>query len=87
MQSFFKAQYYAKPAGEDYVGKMFATNRLTMSAALGCSVIDILMISHPKGFLPTAGRFMYWMGPAVGMATAFTTGAYLSTQLRGKDDK
>lgn len=88
MQNFFTAQYYAKPAGEDYVGKMFATNRLTMSAALGSSIVDILMVSHPKGYLQTASRFMYWMGPAMGMASAFTTGTFLSTKLRGgKDDK
>lgn len=51
------------------------------------AVFDIVMFSHPQGFLPTASRFAYWMGPAVGMATAFTTTAYAANRLRGKDDK
>ena len=85
--SLFKAQYYDKPEGEDYVGKMLATNRMALQAALGLSTFDVIMYSHPKGFLQTASRFMYWMGPAVGMASAFTTGAYLANKLRGKDDK
>jgi NADH dehydrogenase (ubiquinone) 1 alpha subcomplex subunit 11 len=87
MQSLFNAQYYAKPAGEDYVGKMYATNRIAVSAALGVATMDILMYSHPKGYLPTISRLGWWVGPAIGMASAFTTGHYLSTRIRGKDDK
>lgn len=45
------------------------------------------MKSHPQGFLPTVSRFAYWLGPAAGMATAFTTTTYMATRLRGKDDK
>lgn len=48
---------------------------------------DVVMYSHPKGYLPTISRFMWWIGPAVGMASAFTTGTYIATNLRGKDDK
>jgi aryl-alcohol dehydrogenase-like predicted oxidoreductase len=33
MPSFFTAQYYDKPDGEDYVGKMMASNRLAIQAA------------------------------------------------------
>lgn len=33
--SLFTSQYYDKPDGEDYVGKMFASNRLAVSAAIG----------------------------------------------------
>lgn len=32
--SLFKSQYYDKPDGEDYVGKMFATTRMMGAAAL-----------------------------------------------------
>jgi len=81
--SLFKAQYYDKPEGEDYAGKMIATNRMTLAAAVLCATTDVVMVSHPKGFLPTVSRFMYWMGPAVGMASAFTTAAYVSQKLRG----
>lgn len=33
--SFFKSEYYDKPEGEDYIGKIFATNRLAVTGALG----------------------------------------------------
>lgn len=81
------SQYYAKPEGEDFAGKMFATNRIAIQAALGVAVTDIVMVSHPKGYLPTISRLMWWLGPAAGMASAFTAGTYMSTNLRGKDDK
>lgn len=32
--SLFKSQYYDKPDGEDYVGKMFATTRIMGATAL-----------------------------------------------------
>ena len=48
---------------------------------------DVVMYSHPKGYIPTIARFMWWVGPSMAMASAFTTGTYLSTSLRGKDDK
>lgn len=87
MQSFFDAQYYAKPEGEDYVGKMCATNRYAIQGALGAASLDVIMYSHPKGYLPTIARFGWWLGPAIGMASAFTTTTYMANRLRGKDDK
>lgn len=86
MQSFFDAQYYAKPEGEDYVGKMMATNRYAIQGALGAATTDIIMFTHPKGYLPTIARVAWWLGPAVGMASAFTTGSFLMNRIRGKDD-
>lgn len=87
LRNLFTAQYYAKPEGEDYIGKLAASNRHAVTAAVGVSMIDVIMVAHPKGFLPTVSRFMYWIGPAVGMATAFTTTTYAATRLRGQDDK
>jgi NADH dehydrogenase (ubiquinone) 1 alpha subcomplex subunit 11 len=87
MQNFFDAQYYAKPEGEDYVGKMMATNRYMIQGALGAATTDIIMYSHPKGYLPTIARLAWWLGPAIGVASAFTTGAYVATNVRGKDDR
>lgn len=84
--SIFKSQYYDKPDGEDYAGKMCATNRLALQGATGAAILDVLMYSHPKGILPIVSRFLWWMGPAVGMASAFTTGTYAANKLRGKDD-
>ncbi|CRL06430.1 CLUMA_CG019458, isoform A [Clunio marinus] len=87
MQSFLTAQYYAKPDGEDYSGKMFATNRYALQAGFAAGVFDVIMYSHPKGYLPTLSRLAWYAGPAVGMASAFTTATYAATKLRGKDDK
>lgn len=33
--SLSKSQYYDKPEGEDYVGKMVASNKIAASAAFG----------------------------------------------------
>ncbi len=87
MSSLLKAKYYDHPEGEDAVGKVFATNRYAVCTALGVSTIDVLMISHPKGYAATLGRYLYFTGPFMGMATAFTLGTYMSTRLREKDDK
>lgn len=80
-------QYYAKPEGEDYFTKMCATNKYAIQAAAVIGTFDVTLYSHAKGVIPIASRYMYWLGPGVGMATAFTTVTYAATQLRGKDDK
>lgn len=85
--SLFTSQYYDKPEGEDYVGKMLATNRIAVQGALGLGTVDIIMATKPRGILPIISRYVWWTGPAVGMASAFTTGAYMSQKLRGKNDK
>lgn len=82
-----KAKYYDHPEGEDALGKVFATNRYAVCAALGVSTIDVLMVSHPKGYAPTLARYLFYGGPFIGMATAFTLGTFLFTRLREKDDK
>lgn len=82
-----KAKYYDAPEGEDAIGKVFVTNKYALAAGLGWSTIDVLMVSHPKGYMPTIARYLYFTGPMMGMATAFTLGTFLSTRIRGKDDK
>ena len=87
MEFFTKAQYYNKPEGEDFVGKMVATNKYMLAGAIPAATMDVLMYSHPKGSLATMARYAKWIGPAMGMASMFTAGAYLAYHLRGKDDK
>lgn len=87
MQSIFKSKYYDHPDGEDAIGKAVVTNKYALGTALGWASIDVLMISHPKGYLPTISRYLYFTGPAMGMATAFTIGTFMSTRMRGKNDK
>lgn len=87
METFKAASYYKKPEGEDYTGKMIATNRHMLLAALPFASVDVLMYSKPVGYLATLARFGRWFVPAMGMATMFTTGVYAACNLRGVDDK
>ncbi|KAG5679002.1 hypothetical protein PVAND_008611 [Polypedilum vanderplanki] len=87
MDYILKQQYYQKPDGQDFTGKMIATNKYMFAFAAPMAVVDVLMYSHPKGILSTIGCFAKWVGPAAGMATFFTAGTYFSTVIRGKDDK
>lgn len=87
MDILTKAQYYNKPEGEDYAGKMIATNKYMLAAAIPAATMDVLMYSHPKGALATIARYGKWIGPAMGMASFFTTGVYAACKIREKDDK
>lgn len=84
--SLVKANYYDSPEGSDLFGKMVATNKYAVAAGLGWSSVEVLMISKPKGVIPTLGRYVYFTGPFIGIASAFTVGAYAANRLRGKDD-
>lgn len=83
---FVKAQYYAKPDGEDYTGKIMASNRFILMGVMPLATSDVLMLTKPKGYLATIACYAKWFGPAIGMATAFTTASYAALHLRGKDD-
>lgn len=85
--SLRKLQYYDKPEGEDAFGKMVATNRHALAAGLVFSTYEVLFVSKPKGYFNTIARYGYFLGPAMGLASAFTMTTYSLTRLRGKDDK
>ncbi|XP_037948794.1 NADH dehydrogenase [ubiquinone] 1 alpha subcomplex subunit 11 [Teleopsis dalmanni] len=85
--SILKSEYYDHPEGSDAIGKMVATNKYAAAAGLSWSVFDVLMVSHPKGYLPTLARIAYNTGPLMGMASAFTMTTYVITNVRGKDDR
>ncbi|XP_053688243.1 uncharacterized protein LOC128737596 [Sabethes cyaneus] len=84
--SLLKSQYYDNPEGTDLVGKMIATNKYALALGVGFSSFEVLMVSKPKGIMPSLARYVYFTGPFVGMASAFTVGAYTANRLRGKDD-
>lgn len=54
---------------------------------MGVAATDVLLISHPKGYVQTAGRFVYYMGPMTAMAAAFAATTCIATSIRGKDDR
>lgn len=87
MELFKTASYYAKPEGEDYTGKMVATNRHMLLLSLPFASMDVLMYTKPTGYLATIARYGKWVLPAMGMASMFTTGVYATTNLRGKCGK
>jgi NADH dehydrogenase (ubiquinone) 1 alpha subcomplex subunit 11 len=87
MEFIKNSKYYNKPEGQDYVGKMVATNKWTVGLTLPLATADVLMYSHPKGTLAIMARYFQYFAPALGLASFFTTGTYLACQIRGKDDK
>lgn len=84
--SLLKIQYYDKPEGQDAFGKMVATNRYALATGLVFSTYEVLFVSKPQGYIKTLGRFAYFTGPLMGMASAFTMTTYTANRLRGKDD-
>jgi len=85
--SFLKSQYYDQPDGNDAFGKIVATNKFAVAGGLAWGTIDVLMLTKTQGYIPTLARFAYNIGPFMGMASAFTLATYVSTNVRGKDDK
>lgn len=81
------SKYYESPEGQDAFAKMMTTNKYAVALGLTWSTYDVLMVSKPKGYIPTIGRFIYFTVPLAGMASAFTLGTFFSTRLRNKDDK
>lgn len=49
-------------------------------------VQDILLVSHPKGYAQTAGRFLYYTVPFSAMAATFVATSCAANSLRGKND-
>lgn len=45
------------------------------------------MISQPKGYVKTAARMLYIVGPITAMAAAFAATTCIATSVRGKDDR
>ncbi|XP_061720771.1 uncharacterized protein LOC133527670 [Cydia pomonella] len=80
-------KYYDSPEGQDIFKKVFVTSKYATMSGLGLGVFDVLMFSHPKGLVGTVGRLAYYVGPAVGMAAAFTVTANVAQNFRGKNDK
>ncbi len=84
--SLLKVQYYDKPEGQDFFGKIVSTNRHALAVGLVASTYDVLFLTKPQGYIKTIGRYGYFIGPFMGMATAFTVTTYAANRLRGKDD-
>lgn len=84
--SLANMKYYDHPEGQDAFGKMIATNKYALTTGLIWSSYDVLMVTKPQGYLATIGRYAYWTGPFIGMASAFTMTTLAATKIRGKCD-
>lgn len=87
MNNLLTYKYYDTPEGQDIFLKTLATSKYAAVAGITAATFDILMYSHPKGFVNTAGRMMYIVGPLVGMASAFAVTTNAAQNFRGKNDK
>lgn len=78
--------YYDTPEGQDCDKKLW--NVLENCALYGLmgSTVDVIMYSHPKGYLPTLGRYAYITLPFMGMGASFVITTCMATNLRKKDD-
>uniref|UniRef100_G3CJT7 NADH dehydrogenase [ubiquinone] 1 alpha subcomplex subunit 11 n=1 Tax=Dipetalogaster maximus TaxID=72496 RepID=G3CJT7_DIPMA len=78
--------YYDTPEGQDCDKKLWYVTKNSAMYGMFASAIDILMYSHPKGYLPTLGRFAYITFPFMGMGAAFVVTTCMATNMRKKDD-
>lgn len=80
-------KYYDSPEGKDIFLKTASTTKYAALAGLVYGTYDVLMYSRTQGILNTVARYGYFIGPFVGMATAFTITSNVAANLRGKNDK
>lgn len=80
-------KYFDTPDGQDIFKKLWIVLKPASMVALAVSTLDVMLYSHPKGYLPTLGRFVYISTPILSMSTAFVATTNLSASIRGKDDK
>lgn len=86
-KSFKEYRYFDTPDGEDTIKKLWVASKLAGVTSLGIATGDVLLYSHPKGYLPILGRYAYVCLPIMGMTTAFVIIKNMATSVRGKDDK
>lgn len=80
-------KYFDTPDGEDVFKKLWVILKPASLFALAVSTVDVMLYSHPRGYLPTLGRFIYVSTPILSMATVFVATTNLSASIRHKDDK
>ncbi|CAG9834860.1 unnamed protein product [Diabrotica balteata] len=78
--------YFDTPDGHDVLEKFWCVMKPASLTAFGIGTIDVVAWSHPKGYLPTLGRYAYMGFPIVGASAAFVLVTNASASLRKKDD-
>ncbi|XP_044263317.1 uncharacterized protein LOC123010470 [Tribolium madens] len=79
--------YCSSPDGEDVLQKFGVIAKPVALTAFAFSTIDVMLHSHPKGYMQTIARYCHCSWPIFGAATAFVIGSNLAGSLRKKDDR
>ncbi|XP_030747154.1 uncharacterized protein LOC115875793 [Sitophilus oryzae] len=80
-------EYFDTPDGQDTFKKLLAAYKPTTLVAGMLSTADVILVTHPKGVLPTLGRLAAVALPFYGITTTFVLATNTLTNLRQKDDK
>ncbi|RZC37310.1 Tim17 domain containing protein [Asbolus verrucosus] len=79
--------YCKSPDGHDMLQKFGVLFKPTALTAFAVSTIDVILYSHPKGYLQTLARYIHFSAPIFGATFAFVAGSNVAGSLRRKDDK
>lgn len=80
-------KYLDSPDGENLPNKLWIALKRTGVFAVALSTVDILLYSHPKGYVPTLYRYLYISVPVLAMSSSFVVVSNLAANQRGKDDE
>ncbi|CAH1365535.1 unnamed protein product [Tenebrio molitor] len=80
-------EYFDSPDGHDVLQKFGVIFKPVALTAFAVSTTDVMLYSHPKGYLQTLGRYVHFGWPIFGAAAAFVLGHNLAGSIRNKDDK
>jgi hypothetical protein len=73
--------------GHDVLQKFGVIFKPVALTAFAVSTTDVMLYSHPKGYLQTLARYVHFGWPIFGAAAAFVLGHNLAGSIRNKDDK
>ncbi|KAJ8967421.1 hypothetical protein NQ314_002928 [Rhamnusium bicolor] len=79
-------RYFDSPDGEDIFKKLWVVLKPTVATAFGISTADVMLYSHPKGYVQTLSRYAYIGAPVIGVSTVFVCATNIAASLRKKDD-
>ncbi|XP_023019619.1 NADH dehydrogenase (ubiquinone) B14.7 subunit [Leptinotarsa decemlineata] len=80
-------KYFDTPDGHDVFKKYLCLLKPAGQVTAAAGIFDVVAWSHPKGYLPILGRFVYVGTPIIGATTAFVFTTNGLASLRNKDDK
>lgn len=80
-------KYSDIPDGEQLPKKLWIVLKKTSVFAVALSTVDVLLHSHPKGYVPTLYRYFYISIPILATSSSFVVVSNLAANRRGKDDE